>query len=76
MTDAATHRVIEQVLPVRPTGVRAWWPGFVRFLRKKPLGAIGLGIVIFFVLVSLFAPVIGRYDPDEIFFGAEPELQE
>ncbi len=75
MTDAASHRVIEQVLPPRATGVKAAWPGLTRFLRKKPLGAIGLGIVIFFVLVSIFAPAIGRYGPDDVFQAPNPNYK-
>src|SRR5438067_86726 len=33
------------------------------FVRRKPLGAIGIALVLVLTLVALFAPVIARHDP-------------
>lgn len=38
-----------------------------RFIARKRLGAIGLAIVFFFMILAAFAGPLGRYDPDEIF---------
>ena len=43
-------------------GARAW-TGSKRFVRGKPLGAIGGAIVLLLALVALLAPVIAPYDP-------------
>jgi peptide/nickel transport system permease protein len=43
--------------------VKSRW-GMAMFLAKRyPLGAVGLAIVIIFVLVAIFAPVIAKHDP-------------
>ena len=49
------------------------WPGLAapalavaRFLRQKPLGAVGGLIVLALVLMALLAPVISPYDPRQI----------
>ena len=34
-----------------------------RFVRRNPLGALGIGIIILFVLVALFAPLLAGHDP-------------
>ncbi len=39
-------------------GVAALW----RYARKKPLGAFGAGLVLLFMFVALFAPLIAPYD--------------
>lgn len=38
-----------------------------RFIARKRLGAIGLAIVIFFMVLAAFAGPLGRYDPNAIF---------
>ena len=52
----------------RPEG---WLFGFgrslIRFIVRKRLGAIGLGIVVAFFILAVFAGPLGRYDPDFIF---------
>jgi ABC-type dipeptide/oligopeptide/nickel transport system permease subunit len=35
-----------------------------RFIRTKPLGAIGFAIIAFFIVVAIFAPVFAREDPN------------
>ena len=45
-------------------GARAW-TGSKRFVRGKPLGAIGGAIVLLLVIVALLAPVLAPYDPRE-----------
>ncbi len=39
----------------------------LRFCRRKPMGAIGLGILLLLILIAIFAPVIAPHDPEEIF---------
>ena len=39
--------------------------GFLRFLRKQPLGSAGLFIVIIMVLVAIFAPFLSSLNPEE-----------
>jgi ABC-type dipeptide/oligopeptide/nickel transport system permease subunit len=35
---------------------KAWWKGVLKFIRHKPLGAIGFAIVIFLILLTLGTP--------------------
>ncbi|MDA0353480.1 MAG: hypothetical protein O3A10_14915 [Chloroflexi bacterium] len=44
----------------------------IRFARKKPAGAVALGVVIAVILIAVFAPLVSRYDPNYVF--AEPNL--
>ncbi|HXQ42348.1 MAG TPA: ABC transporter permease [Candidatus Udaeobacter sp.] len=37
----------------------------IALLRESPVGMIGAGLVVFWVLVALFAPLISPYDPNE-----------
>ena len=39
--------------------------GVVVFIRRKPLGAVGAGIVLALILVAIFAPTISPHDPEE-----------
>ena len=39
--------------------IRAWW-----LVKSKPLGALGGFILVFAILVAVFAPVISPYDPE------------
>jgi ABC-type dipeptide/oligopeptide/nickel transport system permease subunit len=71
---------IEYDLPARPTGLHAFGIGFGRFMRTKRLGAIGLIIVVFFILLAFaarLAPGIipGAYDPDFIFETPNPNYK-
>jgi peptide/nickel transport system permease protein len=42
----------ELALPKQPS----WWRGVLKFIRRKPLGAIGMGIVIFLFFLTLGTP--------------------
>lgn len=46
-----------------------------RFMRRKPLGAAGMVIVLIFVFAAIFAPFVGRYDPDFVFKSENPEYK-
>lgn len=39
------------------------WTNFLRFIRTKPLGAVGGFIVLVLVFVAVLAPVLSPYDP-------------
>lgn len=43
------------------------------FVVQKPLGGFGVGLIVLVFLVAVLAPVIQRYDPDEVFSRANPE---
>ena len=42
----------------------------ITFCRRRPLGAIGAGIVVAMLLVAVFAPSLAPYDPVAVDFGA------
>ncbi|WP_295048504.1 ABC transporter permease [uncultured Paracoccus sp.] len=42
---------------------RSVWTKLRRAARRKPLGAIGAGIILVFVVVAIFAPVLAPHDP-------------
>ena len=44
----------------------SWWQGLHRFLRAKPLGAVGGLIILAMVAVALFGPALAPYDPYEL----------
>ena len=46
-----------------------WLIGFGRFARRKPLGAVGIGLVVVATGLSLAAPIIAPYDPWETRYG-------
>ena len=39
----------------------------LRFSKRKPMGAIGLGILLMLILIAILAPVISPHDPEDIF---------
>ena len=45
------------------------------FIRHKPLGSVGLFIVLLFCVLAVLADVIGRHDPDTIFEGPNPDYK-
>ena len=45
------------------------------FIRHKPLGSVGLFIVLLFCVLAVLADVIGRHDPDTIFEGDNPDYK-
>ena len=58
-----------EVLGSPLAGVRRQWKGLVRFLRAKPLGALGLGLMLVMALTAIFAPLLAPYDPSSTFSG-------
>jgi peptide/nickel transport system permease protein len=55
-----------------PTTARRsrWMSALITFCRRRPLGAIGAGIVVLMLLVAAFAPWLAPYDPVTVDFGA------
>lgn len=47
-----------------------WVSALLTFCRRRPLGAIGAGIVVMMLLVAVFAPWLAPYDPVTVDFGA------
>ena len=47
-----------------------WVSTLLTFCRRRPLGAIGAGIVVVMLLVAVFAPWLAPYDPVAVDFGA------
>jgi len=45
----------------RPT---TWWRPLWLFIKRKPLGAIGAGLLAIFVVMAILAPVLATHDPD------------
>lgn len=45
------------------------WLGFLRALRKKPLGMAGAVVVVIIFAVGVTAPLIAPYDPKEVDMG-------
>lgn len=39
------------------------WHNLRRAARRKPLGAVGAGIILIFVIVAIFAPILAPHDP-------------
>lgn len=47
------------------------WRLVLRRFRGRRSGMVGLGIVLFLIMVALLAPVLAPYEPDEILIGKE-----
>ncbi|MDH3193600.1 MAG: ABC transporter permease, partial [Acidimicrobiia bacterium] len=47
------------------------WRLALRRFRGRKSGMIGLGIVVFLILVAIFAPLLAPYGPTEILIGKE-----
>ena len=75
MSESALHPVLETGISLRPTGWRSVRSGFISFMLRKRLGALGLIIALFFILLAVFATVLGRYDPDQIFQAPNPDYK-
>ncbi len=63
----ATRDLAEQELSRGPLTIRKktnLWAKTIEFTRRKPLGAFGAAVLILFVFMAIFAPLIDRYDPN------------
>lgn len=47
-----------------------WVRALLRFVRRKPLGAIGAGVIVAMGLAAFFAGLVSPYDPLDTDFGA------
>lgn len=62
MADTATVAAFDA--PARRRLPLRWSKGLFKFLRRKPLGAVGLFICVTFILVALAAPAIATHEYD------------
>ena len=60
--DPARPALIEDVAIADPP----WMVQIARRLAHNPSAMVGLGLLTFMVLVAIFAPLIARYNPDQI----------
>ncbi len=67
MSEAATISAAPALARPQPSVLRA----VGRFVRQRPLGALGAAIVLALALAALLAPVIAPYDPLETDFLAQ-----
>lgn len=51
------------------SGTARRWKAFVRFLRAKPLGGLGLALLVLIALAAVFAPILAPFDPASTFSG-------
>ena len=49
---------------LRPAGGRVWLHAVWDFSKRKPLGAIGAAMLVVFILIAIFAPLVARNDPN------------
>ena len=75
MSDASAAVNLDPAIPVRPVGMARYRRNFVRFIVRKRLGALGLFIAIFFILMALFAPLLSRYDTERVFDTENPNFK-
>jgi len=47
------------------------WALTIRRFRGRKSGMIGLSIVVFLILIAIFAPIISPYEPNEVLIGKE-----
>jgi peptide/nickel transport system permease protein len=66
---------IPRSLSDRPVAYR-WLIHFVRFMRYKPLGGVGVIIIGLCVFAAIFGNYIDRYNPEEIFKQTNPQFNE
>lgn len=59
----------EQLVPSLRMRYKMRFQQFWKLYTATPFGLIGLYLVIFFVMIALFAPVLAPYDPQKLFTG-------
>ena len=52
-----------------------WRTTLLRFVRRKPLGALGGGIVLGMLVLAIFAPWLAPHSPEEFIQGGSARLQ-
>jgi peptide/nickel transport system permease protein len=55
------------VIATKPQGL--WTQTAIRFFRTQPLGTAGLAVVLLFIFMALFAPLLAPHDPLKINYG-------
>ena len=70
MAEQSLESALAQELGLRSRPTRS--AQLLRFIRTKPLGALGGAILLFSILIAIFAGVIAPYSPDE--FDREARL--
>ena len=70
MAESTIDTTLERELGLRSK--RSAWHHFVRFIREKPLGAVGGFILLSAILMAVFAAALTPYNPDE--FDADSRL--
>ena len=73
MQDAITWETIRP-RPVRPLPVRLAM-GVVKFVKRKPLGALGGFIILLLLFAAIFGPMLAPYRHDEYQLGRRTRLQ-
>src|SRR5215212_2401298 len=66
MTSSTLSGSQEKVLLGQERAYRGRWSVAFRQLRNRPGAMIGAIIVLLFVLIALFAPLLAPFDPNEI----------
>jgi peptide/nickel transport system permease protein len=72
ISKAALARQDHEALLATSSG---WGRALVRFMRRKPLGALGGGIVLGMLVLAMFAPWLAPYSPEEFIHGGSARLQ-
>ena len=72
ISKAAVARRYDEAPLAPPPG---WGIALVRFVRRKPLGALGGGIVLGMLVLALFASWLAPYSPEEFIHGGSARLQ-
>ena len=61
---------VPEALELEPAPQASWAAVLGDFCRRRPLGAIGAGVIVLMFVVAVLAPVIAPYDPLATDFGA------
>jgi peptide/nickel transport system permease protein len=72
ISKAAVARRYDEAPLEKPPG---WGLALVRFVRRKPLGALGGGIVLGMLVLAIFASWLAPYSPEEFIHGGSARLQ-